>query len=119
MLTFNKKLHFLIDKPDPLRLQVENNDINEIVQKKRGDPLTVFCIGNDLGNPSETLQWFKSSSVMAINNTFSVSPTILSLDFKNGLMKENNGTYTCRIANEVGSQEKSFQLVVLGKVSLE
>ena len=118
MLTFNKNLHFLIDKPDPLRLQVGNNDINEIVQKKRGDLLTVFCVGNNLGNPKETLQWFKGSSVMAINNTSSVSPTILSLNF-NGLTKENNGTYTCRIANEVGSQEKSFQLVVLGKVSLE
>ena len=61
------------------------------------------------------LQWFKGSSDVAIENV-NITATLASLDF-NGLNKEDNGSYICRIKNEVGHQVESIQLVVLGKVS--
>ena len=98
-------------------MQVGNKEIDKIAQRKRGDILTVFCRGGDLGIPKGALQWFKDSSVMAIDNVTPLGPALLSLDFNSSLTKEDNGTYTCRIANEVEIEEKSFQLVVLGEVS--
>ena len=53
---------------------------------------------------------------MVGGNVTQVSPTVLSLDFIS-LKKEDNGTYTCSIGNEIGFQKKSFQFVVLGEVS--
>ena len=61
------------------------------------------------------LQWFKGSSDIAIENV-NVTATLASLDF-NGLKKEDNGSYICRLENEVGRQVESMQLVVLGKIS--
>ena len=98
-------------------MQVVNKEIDEIVQRKRGDILTVFCRGGDLGIPKGALQWFKDSSVMSIDKVTPLGPALLSLDFNSSLTKEDNGTYTCRIANEVEIEEKSFQLVVLGEIS--
>ena len=111
-----KNLCFIIDKPDPLRLEVENNEISQIVQRKRGDNISIFCRVNDRGIPKGALQWNKTSSVLVGGNVTQVSPTVLSLDFIR-LKKEDNGTYTCSIGNEVGFQKKSFQFVVLGEVS--
>lgn len=116
-MQFDTNLHFVIDKPGPLKLEVDNQEIHKIVQKKRGDILTIFCRGNDLGKPEGTLQWFKGDSVMALDNVTPLGSTLLSLDFNSSLTRESNGTYTCRIANEVEIEEKSFQLVVLGEVS--
>ena len=73
----------------------------------RGDMFVIICEVDSiagLGNPKGTLQWFKDNSAAA------------KLDFTN-LKREDSGRYSCRIANEVGSQEKSFQLIVLGEVS--
>ena len=53
---------------------------------------------------------------MVGGNVTQVSPTVLSLDFIS-LKKEDNGTYTSSIGNEVGVQNNSFQLVVFGEVS--
>ena len=61
------------------------------------------------------LQWFKGSNDIAIENV-SVTARLAALDFK-GLKKEDNGSYICRIENEVGRQNESIQLVVLGEVS--
>ena len=67
-----------------------------------------------LGNPKGTLQWFKDNNAAAIKSSTATFP-FAKLDFTN-LKREDSGTYSCRIANEVGSQEKSFELVVLGEV---
>ena len=111
-----KNFCFIIDKPDPLRLEIENNEISEIVQRKRGDSISIFCRENDRGNPKGALQWNKTSSVVVGGNVAQVSPTALILDFIS-LKKEDNGTYTCSIGNEIGFQKNSFQFVVLGEVS--
>ena len=117
-LQFNKNLYFFIDEPGRLKFEVENQEIHETVKRKRGDRIAIICVVNDRGNPKGTLQWNKSSSVMALDNVNQVSLTTISLDFIN-LKKQDNGTYTCSIGNEVGIQKKSFQLVVLGEVSSE
>lgn len=109
-------MYFIIDEPDPPKLEVENNDINETVKRKRDDRITIFCLVNDRGNPEGTLQWNKSSSAMALDNVNEVSLTNLSLDFVS-LKKQDTGNYTCSIGNEVRIQKKSFQLIVLGEVS--
>ena len=109
-------MYFIIDEPDPPKLEVENNEINETVKRKRDDRITIFCLVNDRGNPEGTLQWNKSSSAMALDNVNEVSLTNLSLDFVS-LKKQDTGNYTCSIGNEVRIQKKSFQLIVLGEVS--
>lgn len=84
----------------------------------RGDMFAIICEQDSiagLGNPKGTLQWFKDNSAAAIKNGTATSP-IGKLDSTN-LKREDSGRYSCRIANEVGSQEKSFQLIVLGEVS--
>ena len=109
-------MYFIIDEPDPPKLEVENNEINETVKRKRDDRITIFCLVNDRGNPEGTLQWNKSSSAMALDNVNEVSLTNLSLDFVS-LKKQDTGNYTRSIGNEVRIQKKSFQLIVLGEVS--
>ena len=61
------------------------------------------------------MQWFNGSSYLAIENV-TLGARLASLSFLS-LKKEDNGSYICRIENEVGRQEESIQLVVLGEVS--
>ena len=61
------------------------------------------------------VQWFNGNSDVAIENV-NVSARYADLSFQ-GLKKEDNGSYICRIENEVGRQVESIQLVVLGEVS--
>ena len=61
------------------------------------------------------MQWFNGNSYLAIGNV-TLGARLASLSFLS-LKKEDNGSYICRIENEVGRQEESIQLVVLGEVS--
>lgn len=109
-------MYFIIDEPDPPKLEVENKEINETVKRKKDDRITIFCLVNDRGNPKGTLRWNKSSGAMALDKVNEVSSTNLSLDFMS-LRKQDTGNYTCSIGNEVRIQKKSFLLIVLGEVS--
>ena len=109
-------MYFIIDEPDPPKLEVENKEINETVKRKKDDRITIFCLVNDRRNPKGTLRWNKSSGAMALDKVNKVSSTNLSLDFMS-LKKQDTGNYTCSIGNEVRIQKKSFQLIVLGEVS--
>ena len=62
------------------------------------------------------MQWFNGSSNVAIENeTFGATVANFSFMSFNGLKKEDNGSYICRIKNKVGRQDESIQLVVLGE----
>ena len=91
---------------------------NNTFEFKKDITLSVDCkVANDedLGNPKGTVQWFNGSSDVAIENV-TFGARLASLGFL-GLRKEDNESYVCRIENEVGRQEESIQLVVLGEVS--
>ena len=115
----------ILDHPGPLKVEisirkktVQVQKPNELFKFKRDTIVSVRCqvtSDEDLGNPKGMLQWFKGCSDIAIEN-LSVTATLASLDF-NSLKKEDNGSYICRLENEVGGQVESIQLVVLGKVS--
>ena len=115
----------ILDQPGPLKVEISSGKRtvqvqkpNELFKFKRDTVVSVKCqvaSDEDLGNPKGMLQWFKGSSDIAIKNV-NVTARLASLDF-NGLKKEDNGSYICRIENEVGRQVESIQLVVLGKVS--
>ena len=115
----------ILDQPGPLKIEIsigqktiQVQKPNEIFEFKRDTIVSVKCLvtsDEGLGNPKGMLQWFKGSSDVAIENV-NITATLASLDF-NGLNKEDNGSYICRIKNEVGHQVESIQLVVLGKVS--
>ena len=111
-----KPYFFITDEPDPLKLEAENKEIHEIVQKKRGDIFVTFCRVNDRGNPKGALQWKRRSNDIAVYSVSQITPTILSLEFII-LKRQHNGTYTCNIGNEIGIQKKSFQLIVFGELS--
>ena len=125
-LSLGKQFFFLIlDQPGPLKVEIsigketiQVQKPNELFEFKKDTIVSVKCqvtSDEDLGNPKGMLQWFKGSSDIAIENV-NVTATLASLDF-NGLKKEDNGSYICRLENEVGRQVESIQLVVLGKVS--
>ena len=61
------------------------------------------------------MKWLNGSSDVAIENV-TFGARLASLGFL-GLKKKDNGSYVCHIENEVGRQEESIQLVVLGEVS--
>ena len=115
----------ILDQPGPLKVEIsigketiQVQKPNELFEFKKDTIVSVKCqvtSDEDLGNPRGMLQWFKGSSDIAIENV-NVTATLASLDF-NGLKKEDNGSYICRLENEVGRQVESIQLVVLGKVS--
>lgn len=115
----------ILDQPGPLKVEIfiGGNTIqvqkpNELFEFKRDTIVSVICkvtSDEDLGNPKGMLQWFKGSNDITIENV-SVTARLAALDFK-GLKKEDNGSYICRIENEVGRQNESIQLVVLGEVS--
>ena len=115
----------ILDQPGPLKVEtsigkktIQVQKPNELFEFKKDTIVSVKCqvtSDEDLGNPKGMLQWFKGSSDIAIENV-NVTATLASLDF-NGLKKEDNGSYICRLENEVGRQVESIQLVVLGKVS--
>ena len=127
MLTFslgNNVCILILDPPGPLKVEIflggktiQVQKPNEIFEFKRDTIASVICqVTNDedLGNPKGMLQWFKVSSDIAFENV-NVTARLSSLDF-NGLKKEDNRSYICRIENEVGSQLESIQLVVLGEI---
>ena len=125
-LSLGKQFFFLIlDQPGPLKVEIsigketiQVQKPNELFEFKKDTIVSVKCqvtSDEDLGNPKGMLQWFKGSSDIAIENV-NVTATLTSLDF-NGLKKEDNGSYICRLENEVGRQVESMQLVVLGKIS--
>ena len=125
-LSLGKQFFFLIlDQPGPLKVEIsigketiQVQKPNELFEFKKDTIVSVKCqvtSDEDLGNPKGMLQWFKGSSDIAIENV-NVTATLASLDF-NGLKKEDNGSYICRLENEVGRQVESMQLVVLGKIS--
>ena len=128
MLTLSLGNNFcilILDQPGPIKVEIliggnttQVQEPNDIFEFKRDTIVSVSCkVTSDegLGNPKGMLQWFNGSSDVAIENV-SVTARLATLDFK-GLKKEDSGSYICRIENEVGRQNKSFQLVVLGEVS--
>ena len=110
--TFTWNLYFFLVKPGPVNFLKDD----EVFQEKIGNNFAIICQVDDLGNPKGTLQWIKDSSGAPILNAHN-NARMLSLDFQ-GLKNDDNGSYTCRIKNEVGAQSKSFQLVVLGEFSI-
>ena len=113
----------ILDQPDPIKIKIvfgvkSVHKANEVFKVKRGTNVSIICEithDNDLGNPKGMVQWFNGSSDVAIENV-NFGAAYASLSFQ-ALQKADNGSYICRIENEVGRQEKSIQLVVLGKDS--
>ena len=106
--------YFIVDKPDPPLFQ----PTKETVELKKGNQFSVMCrlpSIDALGFPKGTLKWFVEN-----NNTANViiipDDLFTTLTIKN-VRKENNGTYTCRVENPVGSRDKILQLVVFGEAS--
>ena len=104
--------YFIVDEPDPLIFQ----PTSETVELKKGNQFSVIyrvpSIGA-LGNPKGTLMWFLGNNDTA-NVIITPDDLFTTLTIKN-VRKENNGTYTCRVENPVGSRNKILQLVVLGE----
>ena len=103
--------YFIVDKPDPPMFQ----PTIETVELKKGNQFSVICRlpGIDaLGIPKGTLKWFVENNDTA-NVIITPDDLFTTLTIKN-VRKENNGTYTCRVENPVGSREKILQLVVFG-----
>ena len=128
MLALSHVNHFsmlILDQPGQLKVEIlfegktfQVQKPNEIFKVKRDIRVSISCqvtSDKDLGNPKGMVQWFNGSSDVAIEN-FNVSARYASLSFQS-LKKEDNGSYICRIENEVGRQVESIQLVVLGEVS--
>ena len=115
----------ILDQPGPLHVEIlfvgktiQVQKANEIFKVKRDTTVSIsshVIRDEDLGIPKGAVHCFKGSSDVAIENV-NVSVRLARLTFQ-GLRKEDNGSYTCRIENEVGRQEKSIELVVLGEVS--
>ena len=99
-----------LDKPAPVTI----SHGNDIIEQKQGTPFSVICFTYNFGYPEGRLNWFKNNCTHGITTEvvrrglFSVG-----LSFTN-LTVQDMGTYKCQITNDLGRQEKSFQLVVSG-----
>ena len=88
------------------------------VELKKDQQFSVICrVPNvdALGFPSGTLKWVVENNDTA--NVLITSDEVFSALNITSLMKENNGTYTCRVENPIGNREKELQLVVFGEPS--
>ena len=105
---------FILDKPDPPKFV----PTFEKVELKRGQQFSVICLVasvDALGIPNGTLKWFVENINTA--NVLITSDELFSIVSIKSVMKENNGTYTCRTENPIGNREIELQLVVSGEVS--
>ena len=126
LLYWNYFCFLILDHPGSLKVEIflgretiQVEKTNEIFEFKRDTILSISCkvtSDKDLGNPKGTVQWFYGSSDIAIEKNVNVSARLERLHFQ-GLKKEDNGSYICRIENIVERQAQSIQLVVLGEVS--
>lgn len=68
-----------------------------------------------MGHPEGRLNWFKDNCTHDITTeVVRQEKFFLELHFKD-LKAKDMGIYKCEITNDIGRQEKSFQLVVSGK----
>ena len=85
------------------------------MEQKKGTPFSVTCTTENLRYPQGKLDWFKDNC--GGNITTGVvrrEKFFLELHFFS-IKEQDMGTYKCKIKNNVGSQEKSFQLVIVGR----
>ena len=103
---------FYLDKPSLPRL---STDAKKGIPTK-GSFYEMKCIADFLGYPRGKYKWLKDGS--DVSNSASVvvkySSRFVILQFPD-LKKNENGNYTCNIANSAGAQSKSFELLVFGK----
>ena len=85
------------------------------MEQKKVTSFSVTCTTENLEYPPENLNWFKdnceeniATGVVRRENFF------LGLHF-NSIKEQDMGTCKCKIENDLGSREKTFQLVVVGK----
>ena len=97
--------YFIVDKPDPPMFQ----PANETVELKKGNQFSLICRLPSIdafGNPKGTLKWFLGNKDTA--NVITTPDDLFTTLTIENVRKENNGTYTCRVENPVGSREKIF-----------
>ena len=84
-----------------------------------GATITLSCVSR--GSPPDTFMWqreddtimLESTSITAVNHTtnsavFQADYTIDSVDF------DNNGTYTCTVANPIGNDNSTITVIAIG-----
>ena len=85
------------------------------MEQKKGTSFSVTCTTENLGNPQGKLDWFKDNCEENITtDVIRREKFFLGLHFSS-IKEHDMGTYKCKIKNDLGSREKSFQLVVVGK----
>ena len=99
-----------LDKPAPVII-IQGNDI---IEQKQGTPFSAKCFTDNLGFPEGRLDWFKDNCTHNIRTEVVRREKFFVGIYFTNLTEQDRGTYKCQITNDIGREEKSFQLVVSG-----
>lgn len=100
-----------LDKPSLLKLsnEVENLELTS------NSSFEVSCFTNQFGNPRGVFKWFKNDIYIPPSTELLITNINFFILHFSKLKKEDTGSYKCRIKNDEGYEERSFQLSIVGK----
>ena len=100
-----------LDKPSLLKLsnEVENLELTP------NSSFEVSCFTNQFGNPRGAFKWFKNDIYIPPSTELLITNINFFILHFSKLKKEDTGSYKCRIENDEGYEERSFQLSIVGK----
>ena len=86
-----------------------------------GSPLTLSCTSR--GSPPDTFTWRKNNDTAILQSTnitavdYTNSSAVFRADYSiDSVTTSDSGTYTCIVANPIGSDSTTITVVVLSKL---
>ena len=101
---------YYLEETDPLKLY----PAVERVQKRRESEFSIICTTECMRSYSSKFNWFKNNNVLPNGTNVIIRSTFLKLNFTS-LRVEDTGICKGNITDGKNIEEKSFQLIVLGK----